>query len=45
MPTPCKIIVDDGDLCELALRLKPEAKRRAKLAEIARLIREREGQV
>ena len=44
-PQPARIIVDDGDLCEIALRLPTESEQNAKLAEIVRLIREHEGQV
>jgi len=48
MPTPAtqpaRIVVDDGDLCELALRRQRELEQNAALAKIVRLIHEHEGQ-
>ncbi len=42
---PCRITVDEGDLCELAMRLSTDAEKDAALAEIVRLFREMEGQL
>ena len=44
-PLPFRITVDEGDLCELALRLPTVAEQHDWLAELVRLIREREGQL
>lgn len=44
-PPPCRITVDEGDLCELALRPPTEAEQDARLARIVRLFCEREGQI
>ena len=41
---PCRITVDDEDLCELAFRLPTEAEQNAALADIPRRMRAREGQ-